>query len=133
MKMAMLVTELGGAGLLLPAAVVLLGYLIAWGAPGAAFRWFVALAGVAASIVLLKLATHACAAHFGLAQLISPSGHAALSGIVYGGGAVALGKGRRGGWLLLAAAGAVVVAIGATRVILRAHTPTEVAVGAALG
>jgi membrane-associated phospholipid phosphatase len=65
----------------------------------------------------------------------APSGHMAMTTLVYGGMAVLLLRLRRSPISMLAAACSMVILIGVgvTRVILQAHTPADVAVGFALG
>jgi membrane-associated phospholipid phosphatase len=65
----------------------------------------------------------------------SPSGHAAFGATFYGCLAVLFATGRTIGWrlALYGAAAALVVAIGASRVALEAHTVQEVGVGFFIG
>jgi membrane-associated phospholipid phosphatase len=95
-----------------------------------ALAWLGAVGGCFAGVLVLKLVCITCGPALGLAGLRSPSGHTAAAAVIAGGIAVALGQGR---WRVAAIAGLAAVLIGATRVALGLHTPTEVALGGAMG
>ena len=92
-------------------------------------RWAVAVAVTLVGMAGLKLASFAVVGPW----TFSPSGHTASAGIVFGGLAWVLlrpGSGRLVPGLIAALFMAV---IGWTRLALAAHSPAEVAVGAAAG
>lgn len=135
MAFTTLVTGLGDAALVLPAATVLLLYLVRVGSFRAAAAWTAALGLSIGLTALAKMTFHVCGDQFPGLAVASPSGHASLSATFYGCGALALSAdqswSRRIGALL---AGAVlVVAIAMSRVALHAHTVEEVAIGLAIG
>jgi membrane-associated phospholipid phosphatase len=65
----------------------------------------------------------------------APSGHMAMCTIVYGGMAILLLRLNQSPVSLLAAASSVMtlIGVGITRVVVRAHTPADVAIGFLLG
>ncbi|MGO8917842.1 MAG: phosphatase PAP2 family protein [Stellaceae bacterium] len=132
---ATLITGLGDAALLLPAAVVLLIYLLRARSWRAAAAWAAAITLCAGLTVAAKMMFHACGGQYQVLGIYSPSGHTSLSATFYGCAALMLSAdqswGRRLGVLLAAAA--LVVAIAASRIALHAHTVDEVAAGLAIG
>ena len=98
--------------------------LIGWRRGAAA--WLGAVGGTLLVVAIAKLAGLAC----GPSWLRSPSGHTAAAGVVCGGIAVLAGL-EGGAAMLVAASGAAL--IGATRLLLGAHSGAEVLVGAAAG
>jgi membrane-associated phospholipid phosphatase len=130
-----LITGLGDAALLLPAAAVLLLYLLRTGSWRAATDWVAVLASCAGLTVVAKMMFHACGGHFPALDIRSPSGHTSLSTTFYGCAALMLSANQN--WprrlaALLASAG-LVVAIAASRVAVHAHTVEEAAAGFAIG
>ena len=124
------ITDFADPGLVLPALAVLAAGLALVGWWRGALAWLAAMAGVGAAMLLLKLAF---AAAGGIAGVYSPSGHVAMAGVVAG-GAWSLSRTPR--WrtaaaLLTAALGAL--GIGATRLLLGAHSLAEVLVAAPVG
>jgi membrane-associated phospholipid phosphatase len=133
--LALLVTGLGDAALLLPAAAVFVLYLVRMRAWPAVAAWISALALCAVTTVAAKMVFHACGAQFPALAMRSPSGHTSLSTTFYCCGALALAaqqsRGRR--LAALCVAMAVAVAIAASRVVLHAHTLEEVVAGLSIG
>ncbi len=134
------VTDFADQAVILPEAAVVLLILLAqrrWRVAGA---WMLAVPGVLGTLLVLKIICYACGwllPAFDLDQLAlrSPSGHVASAAVVSS-GVVALQAGRlRVGAVsaALAAALAVAAVIGATRVLLGAHSMFEVAVAAVVG
>ena len=124
------ITDFADPGLVLPALAVLAAGLALMGWRRGALAWLAAMAGVGAAMLLLKLAF---AAAGGIAGVYSPSGHVAMAGVVAG-GAWSLSRAAR--WrtaatLLTAALAAT--GIGATRLLLGAHSLAEVLVAAPVG
>lgn len=132
---AALISGLGDAALLLPAAAALLLYLLRARSWRAAAAWVAALTLCACLTVVAKMMFHACGAQLPVLGIQSPSGHTSLSVTFYGCGAFMLSAyhpwSRRLA-VLLAGAG-LVLAIAASRVVLRAHTVDEVVAGLAIG
>lgn len=130
-----LVAGLGDAALLLPASVLLLGFLLWLGRARAALSLAVALALAGGATILAKLAFHACGGAVPELDVVSPSGHASFTTIFYGALAILLATGRPPGarWTAAAAAALLVVAVGISRVRTGAHSPAEVAIGVAIG
>ena len=93
--------------------------------------WAISLLFCCGTTVLLKIYFAACP----YPGIDSPSGHAALSVFVYGGlAAILRTRADRFPKVLLTAAGAgLAIAIPLTRVILGAHSITEVPIGMAIG
>ena len=124
------ITDFADPGLVLPALAVLVAGLALIGWWRGASAWLAAMAGVGAAMLLLKLAF---AAAGGIAGVYSPSGHVAMAGVVAG-GAWSLSRipcWRMAGVLLTATLGAI--GIGATRLLLGAHSLAEVVVAAPVG
>jgi membrane-associated phospholipid phosphatase len=130
-----LVTGLGDAALLLPAAAALLLYLARARAWRAAAAWIAALALCAILTAAAKMTFHACGAQLPALDIRSPSGHTSLSTAFYGCGALMLSADRSWSRRLGALLGAAIlaVAVAASRVALRAHSVDEVAAGFAIG
>jgi membrane-associated phospholipid phosphatase len=130
-----LITGLGDAALLLPAAALLLLYLVRTRSWRTARGWVAVLALCAGLTVAAKMLFHACGGQFLAFDIRSPSGHTSLSTTFYGCGALILSANQSWGRrvaVLLASAG-LSVAIAASRVALHAHTIEEAAAGFAIG
>lgn len=127
-------TDFADQAVVLPlAACVLLG-LVAVGWRRGAACWAVAVAGVLAVTLALKLVAMACQSHLGWADLRSPSGHTAAAAVVYGGLLALLAPPSRAGtWLAAVAGGMAALLFGLTRLALQVHTVPDVLVGAAVG
>ena len=136
----MFVTDFGDQAVVLPVTAIVFLILLAqrrWRVAGA---WLLAIPGVLGTLLVLKIACFACGwllptLDLGQLALHSPSGHVASAAVVSS-GVVALQAGRlRIGPMpaALAAALAVAAVIGATRLLLGAHSMTEVIVAAIIG
>jgi hypothetical protein len=130
-----LITGLGDAALLLPAAALLLLYLLRTRSWRAATGWVAVLALCAGVTVAAKMLFHACGSQFPVLDIRSPSGHTSLSTTFYGCGALILSSNQSWGRRLAAvfASFGLVLAIAASRVALHAHTVDEAAAGLAIG
>lgn len=130
-----LITGFGDAALLLPAAALLLLYLVRTRSWRTATDWLAVLALCAGLTAVAKMVFHACGGQVPALDIRSPSGHTSLSTTFYGCGALMLSAhqswGRRLA-VLLAGIG-LSVAIAASRVALHAHTVEEAAAGFAIG
>jgi membrane-associated phospholipid phosphatase len=133
MPLTELVTAFGNAAVLLPLALTLTVWIAAAVSVRAAAGWLACVAGVTTLTALAKIWFAGC--HYQVLQIHSPSGHTSFSVITYGGLSVALAAGIAGvqRWLILAAGIGWALAIGVSRVILRAHTVEEVVAGLCIG
>lgn len=134
-----LITNVGDSAVAVPLAALVLVVLYASGWSRAALGWLAAVAFCASAMIVFKLAFKVALEGCGMAAAgaphFSPSGHAALGALVYGGLAV-LGSRhlpQLARLLLAMAASAWVCTIAASRLALHVHSPLEVAVGLAVG
>lgn len=128
-------TDFGDSAVTLPLALFVALILVWRGRRSTAAAWLLAVGACGVSIAVLKLLLGSCASTPLLPGLISPSGHAAMSMAVYGSFAVLASAplGRTGAVLVRALALALVAAIAWSRLVLGAHTGTEVVAGLAIG
>ncbi len=134
------VTDFADQAVILPVVAVVFLTLLAqrrWRVAGA---WMLAIPGVLATLLVLKIAFYACGwllPVFDLNQLAlrSPSGHVASATVVSSGVFALQARRLRLGTISAAlfAALAVAVIIGVTRVLLGAHSISEVVVAAFVG
>lgn len=128
------VTDFADQAVLLPLATTVAAALTLAGWRRGALAWIMVIGGTLALILMLKLASAIFGHVLPVGELRSPSGHTAIAGTVYGG--LLAGFARRltghGRWSL-ACVVAVVVVIGASRLVLDMHTVLDVAVGAVVG
>jgi membrane-associated phospholipid phosphatase len=133
------ITDFGDSAVGLTLAALVLIVLLASGWSRGAMAWVLAVAGCGAAMAAFKVAFKAAAAScvpmVHAAPAFSPSGHAALSTVVYGGLAV-LG-GRQMSPLARTIVGLLsavwIGLIASSRVAVQAHTPIEVVTGLAVG
>lgn len=138
------ITHLGSSSLLVPLSALYATALWRHHSAPLALRWLLTLALCLGVMVVLKLVGHGC----GLPEIplfpslfvgdrfLSPSGHAAFSAVFYGSVAALAARNTSSRWLrigLPAAAAALVLAIGASRVAVSAHSEAEVAAGLLVG
>jgi PAP2 superfamily len=130
-----MITEFGDAGIVLAIAAACGAWLWRQRSRQAALVWSIAVLGCVASMVALKLGFYTGDLSVSGVTLRNPSGHAALSAMVYGGvawiTASQLTDWRRPLLLLLGAA--AVAAIAVSRRYLHFHSSSEVVVGVAVG
>ncbi len=129
------ITDFGDSAVTLSLATVVLGYLLAVRWFRGALGWGLAIAVCGLAMVLLKIGFLACSALPLQTALRSPSGHAAMSAVVYGGLAGLVASQCRREWLALpyAVAHLLVMAVALSRIALLAHSPQEVMVGLGVG
>jgi membrane-associated phospholipid phosphatase len=129
------ITDFGDTAVTVPLALLMLCFLAATRQPRLAIGWAIAILGCAAVISGLKLVLDACGNPLASAGLASPSGHTAMSAVVYGGFAAVIGTrlARPARAALIAGAAALIIAMPLSRIVLHVHTPIEVVVGLAVG
>jgi membrane-associated phospholipid phosphatase len=129
------VTDFGDSAVTVPLALLTLAFLAAARRRRLALAWVLAIGGCAAAIGALKLLLGACGSSSAFGEIVSPSGHTAMSTAVYG--SLALLIGARMPPLtraaIIAGAALAIVGIGLSRVAIHDHTPAEVALGFAIG
>jgi membrane-associated phospholipid phosphatase len=133
------ITDFGDSAVGLSLAAFVLLALLAVGWSHGARAWVLSIAGcgvvIALSKVIFKAASGGCGQIVQAVPVFSPSGHAALSTVVYGGLAV-LG-GRQMSTIARILIGALTVIwiglIATSRVAVQAHTPIEVFAGLTVG
>ncbi len=130
-----LITGLGDAALLLPAAALMLLYLLQTRSWRAATGWVAALTLCAGLTVVAKMMFHACGERLPALDIRSPSGHTSLSTTFYGCGALMLSVNQSWNRRLAALIASVglILAIAASRVALHDHTIEEAAAGLTIG
>lgn len=129
------VSDFGDTAVTVPLAVLLACALAAARHFRLALGWCLAVVACAGLIAALKLLLAVCGHPLAGTGLASPSGHTAMSTVVYGGFAAVLGGGlpRPARAPVVAAAAALIVGIAASRAILEYHSAIEVAVGLTVG
>jgi membrane-associated phospholipid phosphatase len=134
--LAISITDLGDSAVTLPMAAVTIAILLLGGRGRMALWWGGSIVASAAVIAVLKLLLTAAAPHYhSLAGLTSPSGHAGMSAVVYGGLALLIGPSLTRVWRVLARIGvlALIMAIALSRIVLHEHSIAETAVGLGVG
>jgi membrane-associated phospholipid phosphatase len=129
------ITDLGDSALLLPASLALCAYLWFGGWHRTALTLACSLAACGILTAAAKIGFQACGHEITGFAIRSPSGHTAFSTTVYGCGALLLGAGRSHGMRIAIglATAALIAAIAVSRILLHAHTASEVAAGMAIG
>lgn len=130
------ITDLGDSAVTLPMAAVTIVILLIARQPRPALWWGGCIVASAAAIAALKLLLTALAPHHHtLTSLTSPSGHAGMSAIVYGGFVLLLGPSLPGIWRVVAQLGAfgLIMAIAVSRLVLHEHSIAETVVGLGVG
>lgn len=129
------ITDLGDAALLAPASALLLVYLLCLKRAHTAAIWALAVALCAALTLLGKVVFHFGDEYFAFLGVRSPSGHVSMSAAFYGCGAFLVGVQTRPRMRIAIglASAALIAAVAASRILLRAHTPGEVVVGLLIG
>jgi membrane-associated phospholipid phosphatase len=134
--LAISITDLGDSAVTLPMAAVVIAILFVARRVRPALWWGGCIVASAAVIAMLKLLLTALASHHHtLTGLTSPSGHAAMSAIVYGGFVLLIGPSLPRVWRVPAQLGALtlIIAIAASRLVLHEHSIPETIVGLAVG
>jgi hypothetical protein len=133
----MAVTDLGESAVLLSTAAAASGGLWFSHQRRLALIWLFAAGGCAATMLALKLSFLTCG-HLVLHGAVrTPSGHSAMSALFYGAAALTARnfspRAARHPVLLQAGAALMALAIGASRIVVHAHSPQEVVIGLAVG
>jgi membrane-associated phospholipid phosphatase len=130
----LLATDFADQAMVLPLALVMTLVLWRAGWRRGAWSWVRVVPGTLLAVGVAKILVFRFGAPFGL---LSPSGHTASAGLVYGG---LLGLVLPGGWAWAgswrrgaAFALPLALGIGLTRLALDVHTPADVVVGGAFG
>jgi membrane-associated phospholipid phosphatase len=137
LPLAMALTDLGESSILLSTAVAASGWFWLSRQRPLALLWLSAVGGCALTMLALKLVFLTCGQYVLAGTVESPSGHSSMSALFYGAAALTLTKlspqAARHRFLLLGCAVAMALAIGASRIVVNAHTPQEVVIGLAIG
>lgn len=124
-------TDFGDAAILLPLAVAILIWL-RLGASRLAWAWMATVGFCAALTAILKVFFYACPPS---ADIHSPSGHTALSILVYGTLTLVTAM-QLGGWwraLAIAIGCGLILMIAASRLLLDMHSVPEIVLGILIG
>jgi len=136
-SLAQAVTNLGESAVLISTSIAGSGWFWLNRQRQLALLWLFAIGACAALMVVLKLSFMTCGQYVLDGTVRTPSGHSAMSALFYGAAALTIRKlspqTARYPVLLLAGALLVALAVGASRVVVHAHTPQEVAVGLLVG
>lgn len=129
------VATFADSALIIPASVLVFGYLLAVREGRSAAAWAVALGTTGALTLAAKLLFHACGASIAESEVVSPSGHVSAAIVFYGSLALLFGSGRSAGLrrLLAMAVVLVVIAVAISRVRTHAHSMAEVGIGFGIG
>ena len=119
------VTDFGDSAVTVPLALLVFVFLWGVGARRIALGWAVATGGCAATMGALKVLFTACGPE--IADITSPSGHTAMSVVVYGALATLIGARLRSERrrIVSITAGVAIVGISLSRWVLRDHTAAE--------
>ncbi len=128
-------TNFGDSAVTLPLAAAALALFALSGSVRLLRAWLLVVAASGITVALLKIGFSDCAAAGPLGRPFSPSGHTAMSTLVYGGLALLASAGRPAIVRVAALIPALVLAlgIGVSRIVVHAHTPAEVVAGFAIG
>ena len=137
LPLAEIVTDLGESSVLISTAIAASGWFWMNRQRPLALLWLFTIGGCAATMVVLKLSFMTCGHSVLDGTVRTPSGHSAMSALFYGAAALTIRKlsprAAPHALSLQAAALAISLLIGVSRVIVHAHTPQEVVIGLATG
>jgi len=136
-SLAMAITDLGESTVLLSTAIAASCWFWLSRQRQLALIWLFAVGGCAVTMLVFKLAFLSCG-HLVLGGTVhTPSGHSAMSALFYGCAALTAQRlspqAARHPVLLQTIAIVMAMMIGASRVVVHAHTPQEVVIGLAIG
>lgn len=130
---ARLITNFGDLALLLSLAAILAAVVWHFESRDAAVAWLQALTCCLVATFLLKFGFLTCCRAWGV-NIVSPSGHASMSALVYGALTIVITRQSTRWRVPIALVGiTLIVAIALTRIILRIHNRAEVAIGLGIG
>ena len=134
MHIANFVTDFADQAVMLPLAVAVALVLALMGWARGAAAWVLSAACTWGAMLALKLVGMDCGSLLFGPELTTPSGHTATAAFVYGGLAAVIINKRVGrlDWAVPCSL-AVAVVIGASRLVIGAHSVPEVLVGGAVG
>lgn len=121
------ITDFADQAVVLPVVLAICLALLSQGWSCGALAWFVTIIGTFTVMLMLKVVLIPC----GTGDLHTPSGHVAAATVLAGGLAATLR--RRGGSVVLPVSLLAAAIIGASRLVLGAHTWPEVVLGAIVG
>ena len=129
------VTDFGDSGVTLPLASLVFLFLLLAREWLVARAWVVSVVGCAVVIGGLKLVFGACGPSLPLAGIESPSGHTAMSVMIYLSFARLLsgGMSRRAANIIFLGGVLLVAGIAVSRIVIQVHDLAEVLVGVAVG
>jgi membrane-associated phospholipid phosphatase len=130
-----ILTDYGDAAVTLPLALLTFVVLLVVREWRLALGWALAIGACGLTMLALKLAFTACGEPLTPLDIVSPSGHTAMSAAIYLSLALLLGAALRprAGRVLVAAAAVLVVGIALSRIALNRHNAAEVAIGLGVG
>ena len=133
-QIASFFTDFADEAVILPLILCVAAVLWLSGWRRGTFVWSAGTIATLGVMVILKLTFRACGAEMFNGTVESPSGHTAVAGAVYG-SIFAFMSSRLGGRDMsrLIVVLVVVVVVGLSRVLLKAHNVPEVCVGGAIG
>jgi membrane-associated phospholipid phosphatase len=136
-SLAMALTNFGESTVLLSTAIAASSWFWLSRQRYLALIWLFAVGGCAATMLAFKLAFLTCG-HLVLGGMVhTPSGHSAMSALFYGAAALTVQRlvpqTARHPIFLQTIAVLMALAIGASRVVVHAHSPQEVIIGLAVG
>jgi membrane-associated phospholipid phosphatase len=133
LRIVQILTDFGDPAVLLPLSVVFFIWLLATNRTAVALSWLGIV--LVCNLIITALKVYFLACPLG-GTLRSPSGHTGYGILVYGSITLALAasaRQRRWRWLIVVLGSIAIAAIVLSRLVLRIHSPVEIAVGATIG
>jgi membrane-associated phospholipid phosphatase len=133
--LATFITDFGDSAVTMPLAALTMLLLIVLRRPRLALDWAACIAVCLGAIAAVKLLLAGCSHRIAVPCVASPSGHAALGAVVYGGFALLLAGplGPVERRAVYTAAALLILAIAGSRVVLQVHSLAETALGLGAG
>ena len=133
--MLQFISDFGDTAFLLPATLLILGYLACLQARPSAIAWASAFAACGVLTSLLKVGFMACGERIAILNVYTPSGHTSIATTFYLGVGLLISRNKSPlpGLAVMVGATGLVAAIAASRVLLEYHTGGEVLVGLIIG
>jgi membrane-associated phospholipid phosphatase len=129
------ITDCGDSAVTLPLALLVAIFLFVAGERRLGKIWIATISGCAVAIGALKLVFGVCGGAIAGGHIVSPSGHTAMSAVVYGSLALLAGSRLRAAQrsIVFAATAAGLIGIALSRVLLHEHNLPEIIVGGVVG